>query len=144
MKTLCSLCTRPTYFVPAHWNKWVCKLCHNNSDVMIILILRQLVFVLTPQYCRISGESANTNRFGLTRQGYEPPIYYTEHTNHYTTDAVTLWLYNRLTSNIIAIKGYPISTCNIKPFVKYFIVIMQIIKKCVIKYLTIYSCMLIF
>ena len=57
---------------------------------------RHPVFALPPLCCVLSREATNTNFivFGLTRSGLEPTIYRTrgEHTNHYTTDAVSLKL----------------------------------------------------
>ena len=56
----------------------------------IILIPSYSVFVISPYCCMLSGEATNSNFivFGLTG----PTIYRTrgQHTNHYTTDAVTL------------------------------------------------------
>jgi hypothetical protein len=49
----------------------------------------------------LSGEATNTNCivFGLTRPGVEPTIYHTrsEHANHYTIDAVTIYDINPVT-----------------------------------------------
>ena len=61
---------------------------------LIILILSQPVFALSPECCVLSGEATNTNFkvFGLTRPGLESTIYRTrgEHANHYATDAVSI------------------------------------------------------
>ena len=63
----------------------------------IIPIPRQLVFVLTPKCCVLSGETRNNNFivFGLTPSALEPTIYSFrgERANHYNTKAVVTCMY---------------------------------------------------
>jgi hypothetical protein len=59
---------------------------------LILLILSQPVFALSPYCCVLNGEATNTNFivFGLTRPRLEPTIYRSrgEHVNRYANDAV--------------------------------------------------------
>ena len=58
---------------------------------LIILILNQPVFALSPKCCMLIEEAINTYFivFGLTWLGIKSTIYHTqeEHANHFTTDA---------------------------------------------------------
>ena len=58
----------------------------------MILNLSQLIPAMTPYYCVLNGEAANTNFrvSSLTRPGIKPTIYHTrgDHANYYAIDAV--------------------------------------------------------
>ena len=90
----CSIFTYMTtqklwYFLYLIFIWYVAPVGHN------ILIPRQPISVLSPQWCVLSGETANINYivFGITPPGLEPTIYRTrgEHAIHYTTDEPTIY-----------------------------------------------------
>lgn len=60
----------------------------------IILKPSQNVFVLTPWYCMLTGETANTYLLWIDQTGARTLMYHTraKHGKHYTTDAVKFQL----------------------------------------------------
>ena len=76
-----------------HWNisPRVDMLPHSDTYKNVIQIPGQSVFALTPYWCVLCGEAANTNfivcAINLIQPVLEPMIYNTwgEHANHYTT-----------------------------------------------------------
>jgi hypothetical protein len=73
----------------------------------IIMIPSQPAFALSPECCVLSQEATTTNFivFGFTQPVLKPMIYCTrsEHTNHYTTDAVIFINENLITRNFLNI-----------------------------------------
>jgi hypothetical protein len=67
-----------------------------HSDTLFWFRANQSLLFLLNAACVLNGEATNTNFivFGLTRRGLDPTIYRTrvEHANHYTTDAVDIYL----------------------------------------------------
>lgn len=80
---------------------------HVDPHKLMILILRQALFAVTPLSCMLSGEASKTTIivFGLTWLWYEHLIYYTwdERANHYVTDAVIIRNNTKYTYDVLNI-----------------------------------------